>query len=433
MIKKTFFIVLLLFLIFITACTNDEPPAADDVAIVYCSNYYDASYGEIGYFTITPFEDIELETKYDDLSSFKLGEAFSNMLIKEIRLNEDGYSIDVCVIGELTTGKYGTFEGNGLVKNKNVKVNVPINEAFAVSDSIIYSNFKEQTVVIDLWSTCFKKELTVADFVLSGAAEDMQIKEIEFENYEKFDEKFYPQTVILTLTGDPNGLSYAYIDILDAAITYNEDIRVVINTDFYGGTILNENIDTYTNYDTVYVELNNLTFKSDLEITDIELDGVLKDYAVIAEIELLKENLIAISLSFPYTFINTYDNIGYIKFSSNTNNENIEFVCTSIVVSPSIDYDVTINNDEVKMKLELENGEFNVLDFYPFNLYYSNGEKILVTNLSIINIDGYLEISFKLPDISKKIIYFELENAYEITNVFGVKENKTIKTILYLN
>ena len=72
MIKKTFFIVLLLFLIFITACTNDEPPAADDdVAIVYCSNYYDASYGEIGYFTITPFEDIELETKYDAVSSFK--------------------------------------------------------------------------------------------------------------------------------------------------------------------------------------------------------------------------------------------------------------------------------------------------------------------------------------------------------------------------
>ena len=273
MIKKAFFIVLLLFLIFITACTNDEPPAADDdVAIVYCSNYYDASYGEFGYFTITPFEDIELETKYDDLSSFKLGEAFSNMLIKEIRLNEDGYSIDVCVIGELTTGKYGTFEGNGLVKNKNVKVNVPINEAFAVSDSIIYSNVKEQTVVIDLWSTCFKKELTVADFVLSGAAEDMQIKAIEFENYENFDEKFYPQTVILTLTGDPNGLSYAYIDILDAATTYNEDIRVVINTDFYGGTILNENIDTYTNYDTVYVELNNLTFKSDLEITDIVAD-----------------------------------------------------------------------------------------------------------------------------------------------------------------
>jgi hypothetical protein len=122
-------------------------------------------------------------------------------------------------------------------------------------------------------------------------------------------------------------------------------------------------------------------------------------------------------------------------FSDDTlyDNENIEFVCTSIVVSPSIDYDITINNDEVKMKLELENGEFNVLDFYPFNLYYSNGEEILVTNLSIINIDGYLEISFKLPDISKKIIYFELENAYEITNIFGVKENKTIKTILYLN
>ena len=405
MIKKTFILLLLFCLMFVSACTNDEP-SDDDVAVVYCSNYYDASYGEIGYFTITPFEDIKLETKYDDLSSFKLGEAFSNMSIKEIRLNEDGYSIDVCVIGELTTGKYGTFEGNGIVKNKNVKVNVPINEAFAVSDSIIYSNVKEQTVVIDLWSTCFKKELTVADFVLSGAAEDMKIKEIEFKNYENFDEKFYPQTVILTLTGDPNGLSYAYIDILDAAITYNEDIRIVINTDFYGGTILNENIDTYTNYDTVYVELNNLTFKSDIEITDIELDGVLKDYAVIQEVELLKEDLIAILLTFPYTFVSSYDNIGYIKFSPNTNNENIEFSCTAIVSSPSIDYNIIIDNNEVNIILELENGEFNLLDMYPFDLYYSNGDNILVTNLSIINIDGLLEISFKLPIIEDEIIYF---------------------------
>ena len=118
MIKKIFVIVLFLFCMFITGCVKDTPQD-DDVALVYCSRYYDASYGEIGYFTITSFEGVELENKYDDLSSLKLGEAFSNMSIKKISLNDDGYSIDVCVIGELTTGKYGTIEGNGIVKNKS--------------------------------------------------------------------------------------------------------------------------------------------------------------------------------------------------------------------------------------------------------------------------------------------------------------------------
>ncbi|MBE6130862.1 MAG: hypothetical protein E7183_04000 [Erysipelotrichaceae bacterium] len=78
-----------------------------------------------------------------------------------------------------------------------------------------------------------------------------------------------------------------------------------------------------------------------------------------------------------------------------------------------------------------------MLKYYTCELIIKEYDKSLDVDIIDKIYDSYddfnLEISFKLTDISKEIIYFELENAYEITNKFGVIENITIKTILYLN
>lgn len=427
--KKYLFITLLVlcFVILASCHQDDNSDENNDPALAYCSEYYNASFGEIGFFAISVLDENELEKEFNDLSKLTLSGAFSDMEIKKIVLNEDEISVNVFVSGSLNSGSTGYIEGFGIVKNQNIKVAIPIVEASASCDSKIYGNMNEQLLEIELSNACFKKQITKDDFVLSGAASSMEIVNVSNNYYEDEGDVILSQTVVLTLKGEPDGTSNAYIDILKSATTYNEDLRVVLDTDFYGGTILNDYIDTFKTFDIIYVESKNITFNHEINKNDIVFEGALKDYATITDIKVIKEDLVALHVSFPYTNVKLYDNIGYIKFNKETNQENIEFECTAIVESPSIECDLKIENNLVNMVIEIDNGEFNMLDMYPFKLCYSSGEEILVANLNIINIDGYLNISFNLPNISSEILYFELENAYTIITEEGLTKDITIK------
>ena len=431
--KKTLFIALIvLCFVFITSCQDDNNSNDDDdIAYAYCSEYYNASYGEIGFFSISVIDENKLEKDFSDLSKLTLSGAFSGMEVKNISLNEDGISVNVYVSGSLNSGNTGYIEGFGIVKNQNIKVTVPITEASASSNSIIYDNVDEQQIEIELSNACFKKELTKDDFILSGAAGSMEIINVSSDYYEDEGEIILSQTAVITLKGEPDGTNFAYIDILDTATTYNEDLRVVLNTDFYGGIVINECVNTFKTYDIIYVESNNITFNSEINASDISFEGALKDYATIKDINVIKENLIALSVSFPYTNVKPYDNIGYIKFNAETNYEKIEFECSTIVGNPSIECNLEIDNNLVNITIELNNGEFNLLDMYPFNVYYSGGEEIMVSDIEIVNLDGYLNVSFKLPELSSEILYFELQNAYSIINEEGISENITV--MFYFN
>lgn len=409
---------------------NNTP---DETAYAYCTEFYNVAFGNYGSFTLTASDNGELETNFDDLTLFTLGGAFSGLKIEYAVFSEENYSVTFTLSGALDNGDTGTIEGKGIIKGKSVKVNVPISPASASSESVIYDNVAEQKIELQLINACFNKTLSATDFVLSGASKNMAIKSVSTVNTVDDDgNDVLSQTASLTLTGSPDGTDYAYVEILASATTFNKPLNISLKTDFYGASVLNDHIDTFTLSDVVYVKANNVAFKKTIGKDDITLDGSLKNYAEIAEVEFINGEQLAIRLTFPYTFVNVNDSIGYIKFKANATDSGKEFSCSVIVASPEINYEIQINDKTVVMELTLDHEEWNLLSPYPFKVYYQDGTEILVSGIDIVNLDDYLSITFILPDNCQGLLYFEIEDAYDIIKDESSKQNVTIKTYFYI-
>ena len=65
-------------------------------------------------------------------------------------------------------------------------------------------------------------------------------------------------------------------------------------------------------------------------------------------------------------------------------------------------------------------------------MYYQDGTEILVSGIDIVNLDDYLSITFILPDNCQGLLYFEIEDAYDIIKDESSKQNVTIKTYFYI-
>lgn len=408
---------------------NDTSSVADDTAYVYCSSQYNAGFGNYGYFAVAPMDDCEPETDFKDLSAFTLGGAFTGMKVDNAAYDEENGCVVFSISGALAEGEYGTIEGSGIVKNKSVKAEIPITQAQAYSESVVYGGTEKQQIEINLESACFNKDISASDFTLSGAAQNMTVESVETDFVTDDDgDEVLSQTATLTLSGSTDGSDYAYIEISGKATTFNKPLTVTLTTDFYGVYVTNDHVDTFTLSDIVYVQAKNITFVNDIKAEDISLDGCLKDYAVINAVDYVNETLIALHLSFPYTYIENDNSIGYINFSAKTNTTNAEYSCSTVVAAPAIHSSIEVKDHTVSMELTLEHEEFNLLDFYPFSVYASDGSEVLVSGIDIVDLDEYLSITFVMPDNSEGVFRFELKDAYDVVKADGSKENITIVT-----
>ncbi|MGN0824659.1 MAG: hypothetical protein ACI4MB_06315 [Candidatus Coproplasma sp.] len=417
----------------LTACNNNDGASdgSDDSTVyAYCSQFYSAAFGNYGSFTITPTDDNELEKSFD-LSKITLSGAFTGMSITAATLSDDEYSATFSLSGALSEGDYGIVSGDGIVKGKTAEITVPITPAEASSQSKVYANAGEQTVEIELLSACFNKDITPADFTLSGAAKNMTVKSVSTNYATDTDgEVMLSQTATLTLTGEPDGTDYAYIEASSSATTYNKALSAVLTTDFYGAVILNDDIDSYTLSDTVYIKANNIKFKDTIGKGDLTFGGALKNFAVIEEVDVVNEELIGLHLSFPYTFINYTESIGYISFSADTNTDGKSFTCSAVLSTPEIDYSVTVSENTALLVIKLSNAEFNLIDSPTITT--EDGTEILVSGMDIVDIDEYLSIKFNLPANYSGMLYCEIANAYDIVTSNNQTESITIKSALYI-
>ncbi len=419
-----------------TVESTSTSTTTDDYVYAYCNIYYNAGSGNYGSFTIKAMDEGELETEFTDLTKFKLGNAFSNMQVAGATYNEYENNIRFDITGALSAGEYGTIEGEGILKNRSVKVSIPITEASASTDDIIYEGLEEQKINISLSNACFNKDIKPSDFKLTGAAKNMTVESIVCEPYvdEDGDEQLTSEAT-LTLKGNSNGSDYAYISISNSATTYNKDIDFSIKTDYCGAYILNDCIDTFTLSDVVNIQASNVEFSDNIKKGDISFDGVLKDYATVKSVEKVSSQLLNVNLEFPYTYLNTNNtgNIGYIKFNENATTTKKEVICTAIVGAPKIHSTIQVDGKNVTIEFCLENEEWNLLDFSPFTLTYPNGTKILPSNVEVTNIEKDVTIKFKVPDDCSGLVYFTLEDAYDIISTDGTtKTNISVKTILYI-
>ncbi|MDD2200461.1 MAG: hypothetical protein PHE08_12105 [Bacteroidales bacterium] len=430
---KKIYVLLVILLCSVTLAACNKPSVeTDDTVYAYCSEYYNVSYGNYGTFSIVAADDNELVTNFNDLSGFVLEDAFTGMEILNASYNSANASVTFTVSGTLTEGDYGTIEGKGIVIGKSVKVYIPIAQAEANSDNVIYENSEEQQVVIELTNACFNQSITADNFVLSGAAKNMQVKSVETD-YEVIDgEEILSQTAKLVLTGKPDGSDYAYINIYSNATTYNKDLTVVLGTGFYGAYILNDHIDTFELSEYIYVEANNITFNTSINKENIKLEGVFKDYAVIDYIDFVNEELIGIKLNFPYAYVNETDTVGLISFDNGSNNEGIAFLCSVTVEAPEIDYELEKDGDNISIKLTLDYEEFKDANTYSYTFTDINGDTVKATNVKINNMGEYLDISFTLPKDYSGFIYFELDDVYDIIKPNGVVEDISILLVLYI-
>lgn len=424
--------VLIVVVVVIFMINNKTKKDTTDYAEVYCCEEYNAGFGNGGSFSIAVMESIEFEKSFNDLSKLTLGGAFSGMKLGSVCYSELGDRIEFELSGSLSEGDYGTVEGTGLVKDKFVKIDIPITKPLVSSTDNLYDNLDTQQVELELISACFNKNISASDFELGGTAKDMIIENVVTDNtVDDEGNDILPQKAVLTLKGNTLGSDYAYIKILSNATTYNKDLNVSIKTDFCGAHISNDHIDTFTLYDIVYIESDNTTFSNKLSKESIILDGVLKDYAVVEDVDYVDDNLLGVKLSFPYTYLDTANNIGYIKIAADANAMGKELVCSTIVVTPKIESEIELDGNSVKLELIMEHEEFNELSSSQFKVYYPNGNEVAISGTDIIKSDNKLDISFKLPDSFEGLMYFEIKDAYDVIKEDGSKEIISIKNNFY--
>ncbi len=425
------------------------------IAYAYCSTEYNASFGNYGTFCVSALDNNELEKEFNDLSKFTLKDAFSEMTLTGASYSEEGFTpaIVFSLSGTLSEGKTGSIEGEGIIKGKSVKVTIPITEAQAESKSRINVNYEgKQKVDISLLNACFNKNISSNDFLLDGALKNMTIESIRNEVVlDDLGEEVLSQEAELTITGFSKDEDYGIIDILPSATTYNETLRIIINTQAYGVSLINDHIDTFTLKDTINVQSDIVTFNRSIKTDDITLGGVLKDYATIESIEYTDQKHITVNLSFPYTFVggkktvtnedgttfeSVLSNVGYLTFGKNVTDSGKEFVCSIVVKAPELDANISTTGQTVHIDLTIKHEEFfTMLSADAFRIYRNGDgtEEIVVKNKNICIVDGVAKIDFTLPDDCNGLFYLEIEDAYDvISNNDGKEESVTIRTYFYI-
>lgn len=421
---------------------------SDDTAYAYCSTEYNASFGNYGSFSICAMDGYELERDFSDLSKFTLGGAFAGMKIEKMAYYSETDRIVVDLTGTLASGDGGTISGSGIVKNKSTSINVRITPASASSNNKIFDNVEEQKITIELVNACFNKDIKASDFALSGACKNMTVASVSTDS--TVDDEggtVLSQTAVLTLKGNPTGSDYAYIDISQSATTFNKSFRVVLETDLYGAVIRNDHIDTDTLSDIVYVDAVNVSFSDTISASNITFDGALKDYATLKEVKFVNKKLIALYLTFPYTFVSSVvteqvDNkdveslksgVGYITFDKDSVVEKHAFTCSTNIASPEIESTVVVNGNVITMQLNLLHEQWGFVTEYNSSLTScATGEAITLTHISVNVVEEKCSVEITLPKDSKGLMVFTIKDAYDIVDSNGKDVEVDVKIYVYV-
>ena len=340
----------------LSACKEDPQGEVIVTETAYCYTPYNAG-GNYGVFAIAAGDEYQLEEE-PSVDGLTLGGAFAGMEIYSAAYSEEENLTYVALSGLLGEGDVGTIAGEGIVEGENISVDVMIEEATAATEDAIYNFTGGAVINITLENACFNADLGAEDIVLSGAAENMNVVSVSTVTYDDGEGgEVLSEFATVTLSGDPNGMETAYLTLAPSATTYNREIVCTVSTDFCGGVIENEHIDTYLGSDTVYVTAHNVTFTEDL--SGITLGGALADYATIVSAKAVSSGLVAIELSFPYTFVAQEGSAGYIEFPASTNEEGSGCSCTAAVAAPAIEYSYSQSGTRVNLEITLEHGALN--------------------------------------------------------------------------
>lgn len=335
----------------LTACGGEEVP---EEGAAYCYDAYDAG-GTYGVFSVAVGDEYYLEEE-PETDKLTLSGAFAGMEIYAAEYSEEEDLTYISLSGKLGAGEFGVVSGEGLVRGGNVTVTVPIQEATATSSSVIYNFTGGATVDVTLSGACFAADIGIDDISLGDAAENMTVTSVT--TYAADDGeggKVLSEEARIELSGDPNGMDAARITLLPSATTYNREIDCIVRTDFCGGVVQNDHIDTYAGKDVVYITAHNITFTSTGGIT---LGGALGDYAEITGAEVVSPELAVVELSFPYTLLSDEGGAGYIEFPASTNEEGIEFFCAAVVAAPDVEYTHSQSGNEITVSVTLLHDTF---------------------------------------------------------------------------
>jgi hypothetical protein len=135
-------------------------------------------------------------------------------------------------------------------------------------------------------------------------------------------------------------------------------------------------------------------------------------------------------LSFPYTFVDYIDCIGYIEFSENTNVEGKSFTCSAILSSPELQVGFTKNETAVTIELTLLNEDFNPISTPVVK--DEDGTEIVLTAVETVEIDNYIRFSFNITENHSGVIFVEIEDAYDIVLSDSSVRSVTIKTSFHI-
>lgn len=416
----------------LAACKDDRQSEAIVTETAYCYTPYNAG-GNYGVFALAAGDEYQLE-KEPSIDGLTLGGAFEGMEIYSAGYSEEENLTYVALSGALGEGDIGTIAGEGIVEGENISVDVMIEEATASTEDVIYDFTGGAVIEITLENACFKADIGTDDILLGGAAEGMQVVSVSTVTYDDGDGgEVLSEYASVTLSGDPNGMETAYLTLAPSATTFNREIVCVVQTDFCGGLIENAHIDTYLGYDMVYVSAHNVTFTED--VSGITLGGVLAGYATIESAEAVSPDLVAIELSFPYTYVALEGSVGYIEFPATTNEEGIDFFCTAFVAAPDIDYSYSQDGSRVTIDVTFEHGVLNdglTAEDVVFSVMEGEpGVEVVWLTLSHSEDVDALSISLALPeDYDGGMVMFTIVNAYTAGKDF---ELHSISGLLYLS
>lgn len=393
----------------LTACGNEEVLIYE---AAYCYDPYDAG-GTYGVFSVAVGDEYYLEEE-PGTDKLTLSGAFAGMEIYAAEYSEEEDLTYISLSGKLGAGEYGVVSGKGLVKGESVSVTVPIKEATATSSSVIYDFTGGAVVDVTLGGACFTADFGIDDISLGGAAENMTVTSVTTYAAEDGEGgKVLSNEARIELSGDPNGMDAARITLLPSATTFNREIDCMVQTDFCGGVVLNDHIDTYSGSDVVYISAHNVTFTGTGGIT---LGGALGDYAEIASAEVVSPELVVIELSFPYTLLSDEGGAGYIEFPASTNEEGIEFFCAAVVAAPDVEYTHSQSGSDFTVDITLlhdtfgspTSGDVTFIDCDTFS-------ELSVSGVTLEkSADGRtLTLTFTLPEsYTGSLIMFRIDGAY---------------------
>lgn len=415
----------------ISSCGNkDSDKEIKDEFNSYVSSSFNASLWKNGSFSIALGAGYEFEDTLN-ISSLTLGGAFKDMKILEaskVSFEEENQNVSFYLSGILNEGSSGSIKGKGIVKNEEIDLIVPIEEAYLECETALNSDANENEAILELTNACFLENINPSHFTLDE--DTLSVKSVEVIDFDTsgYKDGYLPNRVKLTIEGRTSETQEINLVVDKNALNYNKSLSCSIEYLYRGADLLNNEIDTYNLTDTLSFEAQNINFNDTIKPSDFTFEGVLKDYASVKSVEVIDKKHLNLELSFPCDFLSldTLDNVGYIVFNGSTNEENVSFKVGALLLRPTYDFEFSYVNSTCVLEVTLRNEEFE--DVANMTLIANDGEKDFTLNdLKIKKEGNKLIVTFLKNESLSGLINLTIKNAFSSIGTNGTKTSQDIK------